>query len=154
MEEDNPDTESDSDSSSGHAAPDTQAFENDEIFPPIDSPSSPDLSSDATTTKKRRPAVTMEEIEDEEHCLSGRGFIHIENFPEQREAGETRGTCTTSFSRLRQQQEGEGLSPSAPFEDTDEWELVRWLMTAGVSQGKIDSYLKLRKVRRDSYTCG
>ncbi|KAF8799293.1 hypothetical protein BYT27DRAFT_7040688, partial [Phlegmacium glaucopus] len=37
--------------------------------------------------------------------------------------------------------------PWAPFESEDEWELARWLMTSGVSQTKIDSFLKLNKIK-------
>ncbi|KAJ3926270.1 MAG: hypothetical protein NXY57DRAFT_1051450 [Lentinula lateritia] len=42
-------------------------------------------------------------------------------------------------------QKAEGMEPWEPFASEDEWELARWLMESGASQGKIDSFLRLNK---------
>ncbi|KAH9911451.1 hypothetical protein B0H21DRAFT_829028 [Amylocystis lapponica] len=55
----------------------------------------------------------------------------------------TFGTATTSFDARHAENEKLGVSSWYPFESKKEWELARWLMTAGVSQTAIDDYLKL-----------
>src|SRR5215470_1513449 len=50
------------------------------------------------------------------------------------------------FEALWQSQRTEGKHPWEPFDNLDEWDLVRWLIKAGVSQGEIDNFLKLNKV--------
>ncbi|KAH7904150.1 hypothetical protein BJ138DRAFT_1019522 [Hygrophoropsis aurantiaca] len=51
------------------------------------------------------------------------------------------------FEEIRDQQEADGLDPYAPFEDEDEWGLVKWLV-ARVGQTAIDEFLKLPITRR------
>ncbi|KAJ3924658.1 MAG: hypothetical protein NXY57DRAFT_879277, partial [Lentinula lateritia] len=51
------------------------------------------------------------------------------------------------FETLRKAQLKEGLEPWSPFQNKGEWELARWLMESGASQGKIDQFLKLTKVQ-------
>jgi hypothetical protein len=83
--------------------------------------------------------VTIEDkVEDEEE------YRWIENYPEP--AGNTHGQDLSKFESLRKEQISEGSAPWFPFESEDEWELGRWLMTSGISQKKIDSFLKLHKV--------
>ena len=87
-------------------------------------------------THSRRASV--EDVEDEEDAryiddFAGAGLLHAErhqsnfehHFGKQREAGD---------------------APWVPFENEDEWELARWLMTSGVSQKEMDEFLKLNKV--------
>ncbi|KAF9040173.1 hypothetical protein BDZ89DRAFT_1100216 [Hymenopellis radicata] len=60
----------------------------------------------------------------------------------------TYGTCKTSFEELREQQQEYNQPPWCPFESIEEWNLLRWLVTSGASQAKIDEFLKLAKVSR------
>ncbi|KAJ3830867.1 hypothetical protein F5878DRAFT_514819, partial [Lentinula raphanica] len=53
------------------------------------------------------------------------------------------------FERYRREQIQAGVQPWSPFQSEDEWELARWLMESGASQGKIDEFLKLKKIRND-----
>ncbi|KAJ7052173.1 hypothetical protein C8F01DRAFT_998440 [Mycena amicta] len=53
----------------------------------------------------------------------------------------------TRFEAFRQQQKELGLEACAPFDDDGDWELAEWLVEAGVSRNKIDSFLKLDKIR-------
>jgi hypothetical protein len=72
---------------------------------------------------------------------------YIEDFP--RPAGlplYAEKTRRSSFEQYLDEQKKAGDAPWAPFESEDEWELARWLMTSGVSQTKMDSFLKLNKV--------
>ncbi|KAG6808947.1 hypothetical protein H0H92_002281 [Tricholoma furcatifolium] len=55
-------------------------------------------------------------------------------------------TCKTTFEKLRCRQEDAGLQPWAPFANEAEWELAQWLMTSGVSQTKMDTFLKLKSI--------
>jgi hypothetical protein len=84
--------------------------------------------------------LTIEdEVSDEEE------YRWIENYPKA--AGSTHGQDLSKFESLKKEQTNEGSAPWFPFESEDEWELGRWLMTSGISQKKIDSFLKLHKVR-------
>ncbi|KAG6906379.1 hypothetical protein DXG01_014194 [Tephrocybe rancida] len=65
----------------------------------------------------------------------------VEEYPG--EAGSIYGTCETTFETLQRKQEAAGLEPWAPFATEAEWELAQWLMMSGVSQAKMDSFLKL-----------
>ncbi|KAG6825409.1 hypothetical protein H0H92_003787 [Tricholoma furcatifolium] len=69
----------------------------------------------------------------------------VEQYPG--EAGNIYGTCKTTFQKLQCKQEAAGLQPWAPFANESEWELARWLMTSGVSQTKMDAFLKLKSIR-------
>ncbi len=44
--------------------------------------------------------------------------------------------------------------PYSPFESKEEWELVYWLSTEGLSQGAINCFLKLRWVREPWFFVG
>ncbi|KAJ7463128.1 hypothetical protein B0H11DRAFT_2159912 [Mycena galericulata] len=89
---------------------------------------------------RKRPRATVEEVEDEDARW-------VQDFPDDMEAGVPLGTCQTYFEKLREQQKEGGHAPWYPFESEDEWELARWLMTSGLSQKKMDEYLKLKSVR-------
>jgi hypothetical protein len=82
--------------------------------------------------------VTIEDVVEDE------GYRWIETYPEP--AGSTHGQNLSKFESLRNEQITEGSAPWHPFESEEEWELGRWLMTSGISQKKIDSFLKLHKV--------
>ncbi|KAG1751472.1 uncharacterized protein EDB91DRAFT_1234842 [Suillus paluster] len=52
-------------------------------------------------------------------------------------------SCTeTMFHEIRAQPEAQGLDPWAPFADTEEWGLVKWLVSH-VGQNVIDEFMKL-----------
>ncbi|KAK7059345.1 hypothetical protein R3P38DRAFT_3303366 [Favolaschia claudopus] len=77
----------------------------------------------------KRPRVTVEEVED------------------KIERPVPYSKCKTQFEKLREEKEKEGLNPWYPFDRKEDWEIGRWLMTSGVSQSKMDEYLKLDAVR-------
>ncbi|KAJ7019294.1 hypothetical protein C8F04DRAFT_1182372 [Mycena alexandri] len=91
-------------------------------------------------TRRRNKRVTMEEVEDEDARW-------IQPFPEQHAAGAILSRCKTGFEAYRELQRQAGCAPWEPFESEDEWEMAHWLMTSGLSQKKVDGYLKLKKVR-------
>jgi len=98
-----------------------------------------------TNRPRRQHAVQIEEIEDEEARSSKPSAAWVEDHSGC-EAGKTFGTYVSSFERLRRQQEEKQLPVWAPFTSEEEWNMAKWLMTSGTSQGKIDSFLKLAKV--------
>ncbi|KAF8170150.1 hypothetical protein BJ912DRAFT_1025406 [Pholiota molesta] len=64
-------------------------------------------------------------------------------------AGVTKGAAPTRFENERADQDRTDQPPWAPFETKKEWELARWLMICGVSQAKINEFLKLEIIRED-----
>ncbi|KAJ7852725.1 hypothetical protein B0H13DRAFT_1904454 [Mycena leptocephala] len=106
-------------------------------------PSRPDLANapieaaeDAAANPQKRPRETVEEVEDED----ARWF---QPFREEHYAGAVHEKCQTQFEKLREEQKTKGQALWEPFESQDEW-----LMTSGLSNKKIDKYLKLKKVRK------
>ena len=117
-----------------------------ELDPPVDDPvplEEERLEEERPTRDSRR--ATVEDVEDEDDITEDSRFI--EDFPEPaglpHSADKTR---LSDFERHLYEQKKAGDAPWAPFETEDEWELARWLMTSGMSQTKIDSFLKLNKV--------
>ncbi|KAF8814138.1 hypothetical protein BYT27DRAFT_7206323 [Phlegmacium glaucopus] len=102
-----------------------------------------DHDEDPPSYPKRR-AVEIEEVAEENEGES----LWVEDFPLP--AGVATGECKTTFQKRREEQKAEGKAPWAPFETEKEWELARWLMTAGVSQKKIDAFLKLESIKGDT----
>ena len=100
-----------------------------------------DPPCDTTPSQGRRRGVEIEEVEDEDDS----DFRWVANYPLP--AGSVKGECRTSFEKQRDRQKAEECAPWAPFESQKEWELARWLMTSGVSQKKMDTFLKLESVR-------
>lgn len=94
-----------------------------------------------TLPERHHRGVEMEEVEDEEDS----NFRCVADYPSP--SGSTKGECRTTFEKQRDQQKAKGSAPWAPFESQKEWELARWLMTSGVSQNKMDRFLKLQLVR-------
>jgi hypothetical protein len=112
-----------------------------ELDPPVDN-SAPLEEEEPMRTSRH---ATVKDAEDEDDITKDSRFI--EDFP--RPAGLPHSadkTRLSSFERHLYEQKEAGDAPWAPFETEDEWELTRWLMTSGVSQTKIDSFLKLNKV--------
>lgn len=63
-------------------------------------------------------------------------------------AGVIKGEADTQFEALREDQNRSDDPPWAPFETKKEWELARWLMICGISQSKINDFLKMEIVSR------
>jgi hypothetical protein len=112
--------------------------------------------SDVSDSRRRSASVTIEEAEDvdspgrsqssSEGEMSeedvGPGFEFIEDYPG--EAGTPGpGKKKTPFEKLKKAQQKENKEPWSPFANEEEWELAKWLMTAGVSQARVDDFLKL-----------
>ncbi len=53
------------------------------------------------------------------------------------------GSQETTFERLRWEKVEKGEEMWALFESRDEWDLVRWLMKAGVSQSEMENFYNL-----------
>jgi hypothetical protein len=68
----------------------------------------------------------------------------VEYFPTK--VSKTHGRCTSSYERIRRDQQKYGEPPWAPFNSHGEWEFAKWLATSGASHKKIDSLLKLETV--------
>ncbi|RDX46169.1 hypothetical protein OH76DRAFT_1356587 [Lentinus brumalis] len=86
--------------------------------------------------------VTVEEVEDiEPGGLPRRPFLG--EFPEEFCVGAVFGKAKTSFEELHHKRTEAGNGSYAPFENREEWELAKWLMTSGLSQEAIDQYLTL-----------
>lgn len=61
-------------------------------------------------------------------------------------AGAIVGHSDTYFECLKAKQAAGDMGRYGPFQDHEEWELAQWLMTSGVSQADMDSFLKLNIV--------
>ena len=115
-----------------------------------DSPVTPNASD-----FNRRSSVMSEEAEDADSLGRGldemeedtdTGFEFIEDFPAEAGTPYTGRERKTPFEKLKKAQQKENKEPWSPFADEEEWELAKWLMTGGVSQAKLDEYLKLATV--------
>lgn len=85
----------------------------------------------------------VEDVEDEEWGgLPKRPWV--ESF---QGAGSVLKEGITAFEKLRRKKEKKQRSLWAPFESQDEWQLAQWLLTSGLTQKAIDSFLKLHIVR-------
>ncbi|KAI0685690.1 hypothetical protein BC835DRAFT_1455357, partial [Cytidiella melzeri] len=63
-----------------------------------------------------------------------------------RNAGAKLGRGDNLFAKINKERISEGSNentPWAPFINGEEWGLVQWLMSSGLSQSEIDKYLKL-----------
>ncbi len=108
---------------------------------PADAP----VQNDNRAFKRRR--VTVEEVEDED----APGTWSHESYPGA--AGVPIGEDTTFFESLRAGQKAQGIDPHAPFQDDEEWGLVKWLITE-VTQGGVDRFSKLPIVSERAEPCG
>jgi hypothetical protein len=125
--------------------------------PPI-SPVPRDATSEdgsgSESSARKRNKVTVEEVLDVDSLWQSRSGDddpeddYIEDFPCQWSAGEpTGGTQRTPFENIWRSQKEAGEEAWGPFENEEEWDLARWLMTSSVSQTKLDEFLKLPIVR-------
>ncbi|KAL1677740.1 hypothetical protein EV122DRAFT_213521 [Schizophyllum commune] len=91
-----------------------------------------------------QPACASDNDEEQAPQTAPRG-PYVTVYP--RAAGTRLRKARTPFESLRDAQIKHGLPPYAPFRSMDEWEHLRWLVTSGASQSKIDQYLKLNSIR-------
>lgn len=117
---------------------------------PPDVPMELPVDSAPLPQAERRRGVTIEDVSDEDEPQMRpevvEGEVWVDDYDEERQAGATGAACKTNFEFHREQQKEAGVEPWSPFESEDEWELARWLMSAGVSQKKMDTLLKLKMV--------
>ncbi|KAJ7199445.1 hypothetical protein GGX14DRAFT_373189 [Mycena pura] len=111
------------------------------VDPPLDNAAA---SPDPDTRPEKRHKVTCEEVEDEDDQPDVWESIE---FPPEYDAGAYYDECKTEFARMREEREANGQKPWYPFASEEEWELAQWLMTSGISQRKLDKYLKLKAVQ-------
>lgn len=104
--------------------------------PPFDNPS-PTSQNDGVPAPKRR-RIEADSVVDEKSVL-------VEPYPSQGDPCEA-APGKTPFELYRQEQKAKGLPPWAPYDSLADWELAEWLIKSGVSQSRIDSFFKLRKV--------
>jgi len=132
---------------------DVEMGHNGSSSPPDFSCDIPDDSAPAPSLQQERHRrATVEDAPDEDDAPKlPEGEVWIDDYDEDRQAGATGQPCKTSFEFHRDQQREARLEPWSPFESEDEWELARWLMSAGVSQKKMDTLLKLKLVIRNLY---
>lgn len=91
---------------------------------------------DATPAPLR--SVTVEDVEDE-----GDQAQSDPNFEDYRDAATAYGKADVPFQQLRKEQEDANESPWSPFESSEEWHFVDWMMRSGLSQGDINQLLEL-----------
>ncbi|KAK7029714.1 hypothetical protein R3P38DRAFT_3314401 [Favolaschia claudopus] len=123
-----------------HSEDESDGQEDMRADPPMDDAGDDDNQAEELPPPPKRPRVTVEEVEDEDDRWE-------QEFPAEFQAGAVLEECQTQFEKLREEREKEGLSPWYPFDRKEDWEIGRWLMTSGVSQSKMDEYLKLDAVR-------
>ena len=86
--------------------------------------------------------ATVKDVEDDEADRNPQ--CHVQDWP--RSAGAVKGTSISNFEAYRREQAADGHKPWYPFEDKNQWELARWMMASGISQKKMNSFLKLSSV--------
>ncbi|KAF8954739.1 hypothetical protein BDZ97DRAFT_1927768 [Flammula alnicola] len=116
-----------------------------EDFPP-DTALDPSMHDDPATEMPTSQRATVEDVEDEGDTQPAshrwvKDYRWIEEWAGN--AGTVKGKAVGGFEAYRREQEERNQEPWYPFESKDEWELARWLMTSGVSQKKMDSFLEL-----------
>lgn len=109
---------------------------------------------DITSTRSQPDAPPDNEIRPEERDrlhvavkdLEAKESYYIEEFPAELGAGAVWGEDRPFFEKVWHKQQENGLSMWGPFEDKEEWELAKWLVS-NVGQKQIDAFLNLKIVR-------
>ncbi|KAJ7053461.1 hypothetical protein C8F01DRAFT_1375062 [Mycena amicta] len=73
--------------------------------------------------------------------------LHRQRYPVERKAGKGQWMAETPFQTEQKKRDADGQTPQAPFPSLDDWDLGRWLVQSGLSQGKIDEFLHLKTVQ-------
>ncbi|KAF7298595.1 hypothetical protein MIND_00806500 [Mycena indigotica] len=74
-------------------------------------------------------------------------YLHRQQYPSDRKAGKGQWKESTPFEEWRQATENSGEEICSPFPSLEDWDIGRWLIRSGLSQGSIDEFLHLKKVR-------
>ncbi|KAF7290282.1 hypothetical protein MIND_01342200 [Mycena indigotica] len=74
-------------------------------------------------------------------------YLHRQSYPAERKAGERQWRDKTPFEEWRDQREAKGEDACSPFPSLDDWDVARWLVRSGLSQGSIDEFLHLKNVQ-------
>jgi hypothetical protein len=98
---------------------------------------SPDVATASSPQQPGSPNGDGDSDDDNETCW-------IEEFPYP--AGVPIGEGVSCFEEWRRDQKKRKEPPWSPFENREEWELAKWLITSGISQKKIDALLNLKMV--------
>ncbi|KAJ7587465.1 hypothetical protein C8J56DRAFT_1004549 [Mycena floridula] len=75
---------------------------------------------------------------------------YIVKFPPDAKAGApiyNESKLPTPFESIRAKQVAMDQEPWAPFDSQDDWQLARFIMKSGLSQAKIDEFLKLELIK-------
>lgn len=110
---------------------------------------SPDLSIHPTNFPEislpKRARVSLEEVPDEGDSppqLSRSQFTSVD-FDGAGAVASDVEKKESVFQQYKQEKEIRGEEAWSPFKSHAEWQLARWLMLSGISQGDIDSFAKL-----------
>ncbi|KAF8991342.1 hypothetical protein BDQ17DRAFT_1393008 [Cyathus striatus] len=71
---------------------------------------------------------------------------YIQDFPSMKNAGVPTQQSPTKFEQLQDMKKAASNGPWCPFTGEADWELGCWLMGSGVSQTKIEEFLKLEAI--------
>ena len=106
---------------------------------------------DDLTDNHRSKRAQVDSSDDDDETFQSTSVNFIINYPEEARAGaileDTNDGLETRFDRIKHTQQAAGEPTWAPFDNLADWELFRWLVQSGVSQGEIDKFLKLESVR-------
>ncbi|KAF8999512.1 hypothetical protein BDQ17DRAFT_1328249 [Cyathus striatus] len=111
--------------------------------PPVDSEANNQTTPDSNS--KHACVEEEQEQEQEENEDSGQQW-YIEDFPLESKAGTLIWQSRTKFEDLKSNQCAAGNEPWHPFADEADWKLAHWLTTSGVSQKKLEDFLKLKVI--------
>lgn len=125
--------------------------------PALDSPHEPEresISAEGITAQLgtdplpanapgQRSRVWVKEVPDEGDPSPEGPVIDIDSSAGAAYSGE----FLTAWEQRRQAESIDSHDPWAPFKDVEEWDLVKWMMTSGLSQASMDNFLSLPIVR-------
>jgi hypothetical protein len=116
----------------------------DDFTPQFGASNESEANSDTTPPPQKRAKVMMEEVQDAEEG-GGHHVLYEEKYPHP--AGEPiqEERKPTQFDTMKNERQDK--TPWYPFKSKGEWALAKWLVESGVTGARIDSFLKLEKVR-------
>ncbi|KAF7311743.1 hypothetical protein MIND_00184500 [Mycena indigotica] len=118
---------------------------------PMDIDSSPPPTNEPLPQQSPPRHPRMEEVPDDtsNDPISSYDprYLHRQPYPVERKAGWGQWKEKTPFEEWFEQKELAGEDACSPFPALDDWDLGRWLVRSGLSQGSIDEFLHLKTVR-------
>lgn len=115
------------------------------VDPSLFSAHKPPMATSSTTERQQSQRARVEDAVEDDKPGYASSDCWVETFPTP--AGTRKGRGRPSFEKHQNMQNVAGCDSWSPFTSKEEWELARWLMCSGVSQTKIDEFLKLDLVR-------